>query len=88
MDVEAPPAHVANTITLANGVELKIGSGEGARGGVVRGALPKGTVRKWVAGAGVCVWGVGGGVWEGERGHGQGMNVCLGFWRCPFATAP
>lgn len=47
MDIEAPPADKANTIVLAGGVELKIGSGEaGGGGGLSRGALPKGTTRK------------------------------------------
>ncbi|GIL81339.1 hypothetical protein Vretifemale_10405, partial [Volvox reticuliferus] len=46
MDIESPPVAVANTITLANGVELRIGTGEGRQGGAARGALPKGTVRK------------------------------------------
>ncbi|PNG99612.1 Activating signal cointegrator 1 complex subunit 3, partial [Tetrabaena socialis] len=46
VDIEAPPSAIANTIVLAGGVELRIGSGQGKAGGVVRGALPKGTVRK------------------------------------------
>ncbi|GFR39794.1 hypothetical protein Agub_g280, partial [Astrephomene gubernaculifera] len=33
MDIEAPPAAAANTILLAGGVELRIGSGEGQAGG-------------------------------------------------------
>ena len=49
MDVEKPPPEKANTIVLAGGYELKIGSGVGAGGtggGLSRGALPKGTTRK------------------------------------------
>ncbi len=62
MDIEAPPASAANTIVLAGGVELRIGTGEGR--GATKGALPKGTVRKWVRGPGE-----GGNPWdEGERG--------------------
>lgn len=65
MDIEAPPASAANTIVLAGGVELRIGTGEGR--GATKGALPKGTVRKWVRG---CRRERGKGWSEGEQGRG------------------
>lgn len=56
---------------------LKLGAGNGARGGGVVGA-PEGGERQWF-------------VEPGARGHGESVSVCfqmLGTWSAPWKASP